>query len=149
MSAWPGDGVTTMTDDISVDGYVAKLVSDDELILNVGREQGVRRGDHFQVLDRESIEVQDPITGASLGSIKRTLATVEVVRVADHLAVARVAGRKSGMSDMAALLSGSTRAKSRVLSEGWPEGVRTGDPVMKVERPETEAPGDTQAETQP
>lgn len=119
--------------DISVDGHVVKVVSDDELIINLGQSDGVQKGDLFHVLDEQAMDLTDPHTGEDLGAIGRVLATVQVVKVADHVSIAAVYPKRTNISEIGALLTGASRPK-RTLSEGWPEGIARGDPIVRVQK---------------
>jgi hypothetical protein len=70
-------------------GRVAQILTDRELVLNIGQDVGVTKGMRFAVLNSKGLEVVDPETGASLGSVDRAKVLVEAVRVQSKLSVAR------------------------------------------------------------
>jgi hypothetical protein len=72
-----------------VRGFVAEVVSDREVILNRGSQQGVQEGQYFAILDPDTIEVTDPETGDDLGGIKVVKIVVRAVEVAPKLTLAR------------------------------------------------------------
>ncbi|WP_139199281.1 hypothetical protein [Curtobacterium sp. MCBA15_013] len=73
----------------NITGSVAQIVSDRELILNRGSENGVREGMYFAVLDPGFRGVTDPETGESLGDFRVVKVTVRAVEVAPRLTLAR------------------------------------------------------------
>lgn len=109
-------------------GYVARLVTDSELLLNIGSIAGVRAGDYYDILDESTRDVIDPKTGETLGSIDRVKARVVVFEVAEKLALAKVTGRSMGLSSAARVLSGDLPAVTS-SPDRWREGVGVGDPV--------------------
>jgi hypothetical protein len=120
-----------MTEPPSLHGYVARLVTDDELIINLGSRDGVREGMSFDVLDSNTQDVTDPITGEDLGSIKRVKASVRIVRVAERLSMGRIypSRGRGGFTTAADVLMGPKPPSGRLTNEIWPEGVKRGDPV--------------------
>lgn len=117
-------------------GKVAKLVTDDELIINKGERDGVVPGMVFSVIDENAMSVMDPDTGEDLGGITRTKVTVEVTRVTERIALAkrRQGGVLGGVSGALLGMSGPTRPSPPVVEnpKQWPEGVVVGDPVFGV-----------------
>lgn len=75
-----------MTDRIV--GKVAAVNSDRELVINRGSEHGVTLDDYFYIKG-EPIEITDPDTGDSLGSIAPTKAVVKVREIADKFCIVR------------------------------------------------------------
>lgn len=115
-------------------GHVARLLTDDELLLNIGAEQGVEVDMVFKVLDPRAQNVKDPISGADLGSVERVKAKLRVIDVGEHLALCRVhPPRDSGISGAARVLSGAPRSGTLTGTE-WPDGVSVRDPVYQSGR---------------
>src|ERR1035437_6160981 len=106
-----------------LEGHVARLVTADELILNLGEDDGVDVGMEFIILDKRAMGVKDPITGADLGSIKRRKATVKVIRVAEHLALARDTHPQSNLGAIGLTLSGMSVERT-LQGESWQNGVQ-------------------------
>jgi hypothetical protein len=75
---------------MAVEGKVAKVLGNSEIVINRGRGQGVRRGMLFEVFAPEGEEVWDPDTGETLGTVEDVKAKAEVTEVKDRLAVARL-----------------------------------------------------------
>ncbi len=73
----------------TISGQVAQIVSDREIILNRGSQEGVKIGMHFKVLDPKTIDIEDPVSHEILGSISRIKIVVRAVDVADHITIAR------------------------------------------------------------
>lgn len=111
-----------------IEGIVAKLVTDDELLINRGLIHGVEKGMEFAVLDPSTMDVKDPETGENLGSIVRTKARVVVTTVGERLALTRISTSR-GISAVASAMAGRTGV---LTGDAWPEGVRVKDPVIQV-----------------
>ena len=76
-------------------GRVAQILNDSELVINIGREAGVKLGATFLVYE-EGIEIKDPKTGASLGRIESIKGKISVSSVQDKLSIAHVVPRVVG-----------------------------------------------------
>ncbi|WP_084075266.1 hypothetical protein [Demequina sp. NBRC 110052] len=77
-----------MSDD-GVKGKVARIVSDREVILNRGLDDGVEVGATFYIFDANTVDVADPDTGENLGGVRRVKALVRAIDVAPRLTLAR------------------------------------------------------------
>jgi len=75
---------------MAIEGKVAKILGNSEIVINRGRGQGVRRGMIFEIFAPEGEEVWDPDTGETLGTVEDVKAKAEVTDVKDRLAVARL-----------------------------------------------------------
>lgn len=75
---------------MAVEGKVAKILGNNEIVINRGRAAGVRQGMVFEVFAPEGEEVWDPDTGETLGTVEDVKAKAEVTEVKDRLAVARL-----------------------------------------------------------
>lgn len=78
-----------------VEGKVAKILGNREIVINRGRNDGVRPGMTFEVFAAEGEEVWDPDTGETLGTVEDVKAKAEVTEVKERLAVARLLGAES------------------------------------------------------
>src|SRR3712207_6509679 len=93
---------------MAVEGKVAKILGKGEVVLNRGREHGVRQGMLFEIFAPEGEEVWDPDTGETLGTVEDVKAKAEVTEVKERLAVARIfdadspfgAARIAGLGEM-------------------------------------------------
>ncbi len=75
---------------MAVEGKVAKILGGSEIVLNRGRNDGVRAGMVFEVFSLEGEEVWDPDTGETLGTVEDVKAQAEVTEVKERLSVARL-----------------------------------------------------------
>ena len=113
-----------------LDGVVAQIVTDDDLIINRGFLDGVTANMIFDVFDRRARNIIDPETGRNLGSIDRLKVRVRVTKVEQHISLARIypERRSTGLSETARIVTGTPK-ESRLTSDIWPEGVERADPV--------------------
>ena len=72
----------------SIEGKVAAVVDDTTLVLNVGRESGVREGMLFAIVS-EHQEVSDPDSGQSLGRWESVKVRVIVTHVQERMCTVR------------------------------------------------------------
>lgn len=98
-----------MTDE-RIRGKVAAILSKRELVLNVGRDDGVEIGTRFVILNNKGVDVLDPDTGEILGTVEVPKTIVKVVRVdGEHLSVARTfrtIPATSGITSFQSMMSG-------------------------------------------
>jgi hypothetical protein len=141
-------------------GKVADILNERELVINIGRSAGVKRGMRFRVLAQSEKEVLDPDTRAPLGTVVQEKVRVRAIEVRERLAVARTyevtslasstrqaaatrraeGGRPTGETPEGEIRSVRTlrRDDSRAYSPLTPDDsyVEIGDPVEEV-RPST------------
>lgn len=72
-----------------ITGKVARVLNDQELVINRGSEHNIRLGAKFAVLDPLGEDIKDPETGEVIGSVHRPKVHVEVIRVEPKLSVAK------------------------------------------------------------
>ena len=75
---------------MAVEGKVAKILGNNEIVINRGSGQGVRRGMLFEVFAPEGEEVWDPDTGETLGTVEDVKAKAEVTEVKERLLLAEL-----------------------------------------------------------
>jgi hypothetical protein len=75
---------------MAVEGKVAKILNRGEIVVNRGRQNGVKAGMVFEVFAPEGEEVWDPDTGETLGTVEDVKARAEVTEVKDRFSVARL-----------------------------------------------------------
>lgn len=75
---------------MAVEGKIAKILGNNEVVINRGRGDGVRQGMLFEIFAPEGEEVWDPDTGETLGTVEDVKARAEVTEVKDRLSVARL-----------------------------------------------------------
>jgi len=76
---------------LTIEGLVADASETGKLVLNVGARQGIRVGDHLQVL-RAGKEIRDPETGKLLLRDDTLLGEAVVTRVNDNSSIAQYQG---------------------------------------------------------
>lgn len=72
-----------------IEGKVAQVLTNRELVLNVGEDQGVEVGMRFAVLNSKGISVTDPDTGEEIGSVELPKTVVKIVRTQERLSIGR------------------------------------------------------------
>lgn len=72
-----------------IEGKVAEIVSDRELILNRGSDHGVEKGMYFNILDTATDSIKDPDSGEVLGGFKRIKISVVAVEVGPKITLAQ------------------------------------------------------------
>jgi len=69
-------------------GQVARILSERELVVNRGTNDGVTLGMKLAVLNPNGADITDPVTGESLGSIDLAKVVVKVTQVRERVCVA-------------------------------------------------------------
>lgn len=116
-------------------GYVARLITDDELAINLGSRDGVKKDMIFSILDETTEDITDPITGENLGSIERVKAQVKIKTVSERLSLGLISWptrRREGFPLDVGILMGPRPRSGKLSDSTWPEGVKVGDPVRYV-----------------
>ena len=124
-----------MTDVRTLRGFVARLATDEELVINLGSRDGVKENMYFDVLDQSTENIPDPVTGEDLGSIERVKAQVKIIKVAERLSIGRITYPPRYRTDITrdvAIIMGPKPPSGRLTANVWPEGVAVGDPVNYV-----------------
>src|ERR671917_777849 len=107
---------------MAVEGKVAKILGNNEIVINRGRREGVRQGMLFEVFAPEGEEVWDPDTGETLGTVEDVKAQAEVTEVKDRLAVARL---QNTASPFGAVNMGEMQASlQRIFGQMFGDDVR-------------------------
>jgi hypothetical protein len=71
-----------------IEGHVAQVLDSRTLVINRGTEHGVFVGMIFEVLDTTGLDIRDPETNETIGSVLRPKVRVKVIDVQAKLAVA-------------------------------------------------------------
>ena len=108
---------------MAVEGKVAKILGNNEVVINRGRTQGVRPGMLFEVFAPEGEEVWDPDTGETLGTVEDVKAHAEVTEVKDRLAVARLHNTAGASPFGAANIGEMQENLQRMFGQMFGEGV--------------------------
>jgi hypothetical protein len=117
---------------------VVRLVTDDELLLDAGTQQGLLVGQIFDILDPRTENVTAP-DGRNLGSLRRVKASVRIIEVGEQLALAEARRDFVGISSLSRALTGAS-ATSKLTAKSWAEGVEVGDPAEP--RPDASRPSE-------
>ncbi len=108
---------------MAVEGKVAKILGNSEIVLNRGSADGVRAGMVFEVFAPDGEEVWDPDTGETLGTVEDVKAQAEVTEVKERLAVARL--QQSAQSPMGAVDIGEMQQNlQRMFGQMFGDDVR-------------------------
>ncbi len=71
----------------ALEGSVAQILNERELVINIGSTRGVRRGVKFAVLAPEPSEIFDPETGELLGVVDREKVRVQAREVHERFTI--------------------------------------------------------------
>lgn len=74
---------------MTIEGKVAQVISERDLAINRGSEDGVHAGMRFKILGPEPAEVRDPDTDEVLGMVEIAKVEVEAVTVFEKFTVCR------------------------------------------------------------
>lgn len=69
-------------------GKVVKIMSDRQLVINIGENKGASVGDYVGVIDPDKEKVSDPSEGTAVGEIVYFKASLRLTHVSAHLSVA-------------------------------------------------------------
>lgn len=78
-----------MTSTERLHGAVAAILNRQELVINLGSDNGVTEGMRFAILNRRGVDIKDPNTDELLGSVDVPKVVVEAVRIQPRITVAR------------------------------------------------------------
>ena len=76
-------------------GKVAKILNSTQLVINLGKNDGVEVGMIFDVLDSTAQEILDPDTHEVIGSLERPKIQVKIDYVQEKLSVAKTFKEKT------------------------------------------------------
>jgi hypothetical protein len=123
---------------MAVEGKVAKILGNNEIVINRGRNEGVRPGMLLEVFAPEGEEVWDPDTGETLGTVEDVKAHAEVTEVKERLAVARLqnTGSPFGAVNIGEMQENLQRIFGQMFGEdvrvqGFGGGAPGGDPDLE------------------
>ena len=105
---------------MALEGKIAKILGNNEVVINRGSAQGVRPGMRFEIFSPDGEEVWDPDTGETLGTVEDVKARAEVTEVKDRLAVARLlnAGPQAGAMDLGDMQENLQRMFGQMFGDG-------------------------------
>ena len=73
---------------MSIEGKVAAILNERDLIINKGADAGITEDMKFKVVDPE-VEIKDPDTGEALGSISMEKVRVRIVEVQSKFSIGK------------------------------------------------------------
>ncbi|CAN5899405.1 hypothetical protein BH23PLA1_BH23PLA1_08640 [soil metagenome] len=85
-------------------GRVAEILNERELVINLGRERGVKPGMKFAVLAAEPKEIRDPETGDLLDVLDREKVRVAAMEVRDKIAICKTYGINTEIANIFSLI---------------------------------------------
>ena len=88
--------MTEKTPKARLEGRVASILNARELVINIGSDAGVERGQKFAVLAASPLRIKDPTSGAMLDEIDRDKIRVEAHEVRTKIAICRTYRMKGG-----------------------------------------------------
>ncbi|ABG04112.1 hypothetical protein Rxyl_1146 [Rubrobacter xylanophilus DSM 9941] len=105
---------------MAIEGKVAKVLANNTIVINRGRDAGVRPGMLFEVFSPEGEEVWDPDTGETLGTVEDVKARAEVTEVRERFSIARLQGPATpfGVMDLGEMQENLQRIFSQMFGEG-------------------------------
>lgn len=107
-------------DERPIEGHVASILTKSELVINRGARDGVEIGMRFKITDTKGIEVTDPTSGESLGSVQIAKTMVKIVLVEDQLSVGRTFREyKTGGLLLAGFGAPETRTETLASESGY------------------------------
>ncbi|WP_041635913.1 hypothetical protein [Macrococcoides caseolyticum] len=78
---------------------VAAILSEKEIIINIGRNKKVEIGDCFHITDKDNgTLVTDPYTGEKLGVIPSVKYEIEVTKVYDKMSVCKIYNKRNPLN---------------------------------------------------
>lgn len=118
-----------------IEGKVAKIVNQTDIVANVGREQDVEEDMEFIIYEVGDV-IEDPDTGEALGNVEYVKARVIPKHIQDELTVmtsAETKTKKTGLS--AAVSSASTKEVQKSIASPsdteFDDTVKVGDLVRE------------------
>lgn len=77
-----------------ISGKVAEILDSRQLVINIGRNDGVEEGMFFKILDPKGEDIKDPETGEVIGSIGRPKLKVKIKEAKEELSIATTYKKK-------------------------------------------------------
>ncbi|GEO77660.1 hypothetical protein LCR01_21030 [Companilactobacillus crustorum] len=85
---------------------IAKIIDTTSVVINAGEDDGIKKGDKFQIIGKKGVEVLDPETGDFLGTLDDLKATIIANTVYPHMTIAESEKHKiPGMGNPSTLAS--------------------------------------------
>lgn len=131
---------------MSIQGKVATIINERDLVINKGSDAGVTEGMKFKVIEPD-LDIRDPDTGEPLGSISREKIRVKIVEVKPKFSIGKTyetyVDYVESVAKLPSLLPPSRQPVTRVRTlrtssdTSYPPDerygfVKIGDPVVEV-----------------
>lgn len=121
---------------VPLEGRVAQILNERELVLNVGARDGATTGMVFAILGESPLEVRDPISGEVLDEVDREKVRVEVFEVRERIALCRTyeTRRVGGWldSDISDLLAPRRDVVATLRAEDHPKPLSMRESYVKI-----------------
>lgn len=118
---------TTPKQSKRLEGRVAQVLNERELVITLGSEHGVTRGMKFAILSEKPLEIVDPTTNVTLDTIDREKVRVEANDVRGKITICRTY-RMIGAVEPAMRLSAAAYSLQGLFgSAGRPETLNVRD----------------------
>jgi len=121
-----------------IEGKVAQILNERELVINIGTKSGVKKGTRFIVLAESPLEIRDPDSKEPLGVLDREKVRVEASDVAENFSVCQTYETvvTGGGFDIGSLsLFGPRREEPRTLraaSDSFPPPLSPEESYVKI-----------------
>ena len=106
------------------EGRVAQILNAKELVINIGRESGVKDGQIFAVMAESPIEIRDPVTNDLLDRIDREKVRVKAAEVREKITICRTFRQFHSVASQIGLVNS---AMLEAFRESRPETLRIED----------------------
>jgi len=123
-------------------GYVLKILSPSKVLINLGKEQGVKKGMRF-VIYEEGDMITDPKTGKGIEKLELVKGEIEVIHVQQKISIAEsyTVEKRTAYTPLAMIYPYSTKEEVKVkkelteetVKEVLPSKLKVGDLIRQVE----------------
>ena len=127
---------------VLLEGKVAQILNERELVINIGAKDGVKKGTKFAVLAATATTIVDPDTKEELGIVDRPKVRVEAREVNDRFSICRTyettvvgGGGLMGPGSISDILGSPRREVPKTLraAEGsFPEPLTESESYVKI-----------------
>ncbi len=140
-----------MTKDAALlQGQVAKILNERDIVINLGRIQGVKKGMKFAIVASTPEEIFDPKTGEVLDAVDQLKALVQATEVRERITICstyktpKISGGIFGALYSFSKLYNSPQEVSETMEDfslpallsSDENYIKRGDPVKQVEEPD-------------
>jgi hypothetical protein len=124
--------------EVSIQGKVAGILTERELVINIGASHGVREGMKFKILANQPYEVRDPETNEKLGVVDREKVRVIATQVLEKFSICKTYRKRLtpgiGFPNFAYLLASSREVDEtlKVQDSSLPSPLSEEESYVKV-----------------